>query len=124
MPRSNSRHRKSKTAASAAILRSRAPAPRDEPKFEEYFDYGEGHTARILTPAEVVAITQGKYVPVTESKGKAAPSRPRRRGAHQPVESEALTPDPNYTVTYEDRFGRPLTMEDVIDFVEGRREPP
>jgi hypothetical protein len=28
------------------------------------------------------------------------------------------------TVTFEDRFGRPLTLEDVTDFIEGRREPP
>ena len=129
MSRSSTSHRKSKPAASAARSRrrrTRPPAPRDEPKFEKFFDYGEGHTARILTPHEVVAITDGKYVPLRESKGIGAASaaRPHRRGTHPPVASEELPLDPNYTVTYEDRFGRPLTLEDVTDFIEGRRDPP
>jgi hypothetical protein len=51
MTRSSTSHRKSKTAASAARKRRRhrrTPERRDEPKFEKFFDFGEGHTARTL----------------------------------------------------------------------------
>ena len=129
MTRSSTSSRKSKLAASATRprrRRTRALVSHDEPSFEKFFDYGEGHTARILTPNEVVEIADGRYVPPTAPKGSKAASaaRPRRHGTHPPVASEELPPDPNYRITYEDRFGRPLTMEDVIDFIEGRREPP
>jgi hypothetical protein len=113
--------RKVSTTATERVdpIPSPPDADADEPTGEEYFLFDEGHTARILTLDEVAAVTEGRYVP-----DGASGDNPRRSERVSSSPDAGAEPSADEFFEFVSPSGRVLTLEEVMDIVEGRAEPP
>ena len=96
-----------------------SPDAGNEPTSAEYFLFDEGHTARILNPDEVAALSEGRYVPDTESTDSPRPAE--RVDSTPDAGDEGVTLE---SIEFVTEGGRVLTADEVMDIVEGRAEMP
>ena len=111
--------RKASTKAAERVGPAPALADADELTGEEYFLFDEGHTARILNPDEVAALSEGRYVPDTESTDSPRPAE--RVDSTPDAGDEGVTLE---SIEFVTEGGRVLTADEVMDIVEGRAELP